>query len=223
MGRRSGGFTLLEVLASMALLALLMLGVYAGIDAAASTVRAGSALIQRNDQVATAQQFLRRELTQTLAQTIGRDASGTNIVFTGTARDMHYVAPLPGYLGKLGPQLQRLQLVDDGTGGLRLELSLALLPPGGQHPLPLGTPQVLVEHIASGTFSYSGIDASGRPVPWAQTWPDGQQLPRLVRVTLRLRGNASWPGLLVPLRLTTATVFSLPGTPLPGTGAGANP
>lgn len=210
MRSTSSGFTLLEVLASMALLALLMVGVYSGIRTATSMVRAGSVMIERNDQVATAQQFLRRELTQSLAQTIGLDASGASIVFAGTAHEIRYLAPLPGYLGKLGPQLQRLQLVEDGTGGLRLELSLALLPPDGQRPLPLGTPQVLVDHVASGAFSYSGIDASGRPVAWTQTWPDRQQLPRLVRVTLRLRGNAAWPELLVPLRVTSTTPFGLP-------------
>src|SRR3546814_6627487 len=44
----------------------------------------------------------------------------------------------------------QLQLVDDGAGGLRLELRLALLPPDGSPPQALGEPQVLFDHIRAG-------------------------------------------------------------------------
>lgn len=205
MTRRSArGFTLLEVLASLALLALLMVGVYSGIRTATVSVRAGTALIERSDQMRSAQQFLRRELAQSLSQPIGRTAQGQAVVFVGAPREMRYLAPLPGYLGRLGPQLQRLQLVDDGAGGLRLELSLALLPPDGQPPQALGEPQVLVDHIVAGSFSYAGVDGSGAALDWSQTWTDGRQLPRLVRVALRMGGTESWPQLEVPLRTVSA-------------------
>jgi general secretion pathway protein J len=205
MTRRSArGFTLLEVLASLALLALLMVGVYSGIRTATVSVRAGTALIERSDQMRSAQQFLRRELAQSLSQPIGRTAQGQSVVFVGTPREMRYLAPLPGYLGRLGPQLQRLQLVDDGAGGLRLELSLALLPPDGRAPQALGEPQVLVDHILDGSFSYAGVDGSGAALGWSHTWADGRQLPQLVRVALRLGGTASWPQLEVPLRTVSA-------------------
>lgn len=205
MTRRSArGFTLLEVLASLALLALLMVGVYSGIRTATVSVRAGTALIERSDQMRSAQQFLRRELAQSLSQPIGRTAQGQAVVFVGAPREMRYLALLPGYLGRLGPQLQRLQLVDDGAGGLRLELSLALLPPDGRPPQALGEPQVLVDHIVAGSFSYAGVDGSGAALDWSQTWTDGRQLPRLVRVALRMGGTESWPQLEVPLRTVSA-------------------
>lgn len=207
---RQGGFTLLEVLAAMVLLALLMLGIYAGIRTATATVRAGSAAIERNEQLAAAQQFLRRELSQVLAQTIGHGADGSNVVFVGGVHELRYVAPLPGYLNPLGPQLQQVQLVPDGAGGLRLEVRLGMLAPDGGSSLPLGEPQVLVDGIIEGRFSYTGTDAAGRPVTWTSTWPEGQQLPSLVRINLRLRGNASWPEMLIPLRLASTTALTSP-------------
>ena len=182
------------------LLALLMVGVYAGIRTATVSVRAGSAVIERSDQIRSAQHFLRRELAQSLAQPIGHTQGGEPIVFVGTAHELTYVAPLPGYLGKLGPQLQRLQLVADGAGGLRLELSLALLPPDGRPPQPLGEPQVLLDHIVDGGFAYYGINGDGQVVPWAPNWVDGRALPQMVRIALRVRGNERWPQLQVPLR-----------------------
>jgi general secretion pathway protein J len=202
--KRAAGFTLLEVLAALVLLALLLVGVYSGIRTATHSVRSGTAAIERIDQVRSAQQFLRRELAQSMAQPIGRSEHGEPIYFEGSAREMRYVAPLPGYLGKLGPQLQRLQLVDDGHGGLRLELSLALLPPDGRPPQPLGEPQVLLDHIKAGGFHYRGVDRQGTALPWSPAWADGRLLPQLVRVELQVPGTVDWPQLDVPLRVNPA-------------------
>lgn len=199
--KRAAGFTLLEVLASLVLLALLLVGVYSGIRTATHSVRSGTAAIERLDQIRSTQQFLRRELAQSLAQPISHTDHGEPIYFVGSAHEMRYVAPLPGYLGKLGPQLQRLQLVNDGHDGLRLELSLALLPPDGKLPQPLGEPQVLLDHIRDGSFSYRGVADQGTAVPWAAAWADGRRLPQLVRIKLQSQGNVDWPQLDVPLRV----------------------
>ncbi|OOG65386.1 general secretion pathway protein GspJ [Rhodanobacter sp. B04] len=218
--KRAAGFTLLEVLAALVLLALLLVGVYSGVRTATHSVSSGSAAIERIDQVRSAEEFLRRELAQSLLQPISHNSHAEAIYFDGTAREMRYVAPLPGYLGKLGPQLQRLQLVDDGKGGMRLELSLAILPPDGQPARPLGDPQVLLDHIKGGSFSYRGVDAEGNAVPWSGTWPDGRLLPQLVRVELRLVGNQGWPRLDVPLRTNPLNNNPQSGLPRAGLGNG---
>jgi len=196
-----GGFTLLEVLASLVLLALLLIGVYSGLRTATHSVRSGTAAVARIDQIRSAQQFLQSELAQSMAQPISKNAQGDNIYFQGDAHEMRYVAPLPGYLGRLGPQLQSLKLVDNGHGDASLVLTLALLPPDGSPPKALGDPQVLLDHIRSGEFSYRGIDTQGKPVPWSGTWSDGRLLPLLVRVQLLAQGNYAWPLIEVPLRV----------------------
>ncbi len=195
------GFTLLEVLASLVLLALLLVGVYAGLRTATHSVRSGTAALERIDQVRAAQQFLQRELAQAMAQPIRRNDRGENIYFEGDAHQMRFVAPLPGYLGKLGPQLQSLRLVEHRQGDASLVLSLAVLPPDGSPPKALGDPQVLLDHIAGGGFIYRGIDALGKPVPWSTTWPDGRLLPLLVRIQLQPSGNYAWPLMEIPLRV----------------------
>jgi len=215
---RAHGFTLLEVLASLALLGLLMLGVYAGVRVATRGVHAGNARIERIDQVRAAQQLLRRELAQALSQTIDHDDRGVALIFEGAPRQMRYVAPLPGYLGSLGPQLQTLRLVDDGDNGLRLELGLALLPPDGGKPQPVGEPQLLVDHVRSARFSYRGVNARGHPTPWLARWTDGRTLPRLVRLELQLDGLVSWPTLEVPLRVEAGTGGSASVLPMRRTG-----
>lgn len=212
---RAAGFTLLEVLGALALLALLLAGVYSGIRSAVHGARSGSAMIERMDQIGSAQRFLRRELAQALAQPIALDDHGQPVYFSGGASEMRYVAPLPGYLGKLGPQLQVLRLVDGGERGKRLELQLAMLPPDGSPPQALGKPQVLLDHIAAGGFDYRGRDAQGREIPWGESWPDGGMLPQLVRIRLRLDGRQGWPELQVPLRVDASAVVGRIGL-LPG-------
>lgn len=221
--KRAAGFTLLEVLAALVLLALLLVGVYSGVRTATHSVRSGTAAIERIDQIRSAEEFLRRELAQSLLQPISHNDHGEAIYFDGGAREMRYVAPLPGYLGKLGPQLQQLRLVDDGKGGQRLELSLAILPPDGQPARPLGDPQVLLDHIKSGSFSYRGIDTDGNAVPWSGRWSDGRLLPQLVRIELQPMGNQGWPRLDVPLRTNPLNSNSLIGLPRPGMGNGGRP
>ncbi|BFI97383.1 MAG: prepilin-type N-terminal cleavage/methylation domain-containing protein [Rhodanobacter sp.] len=212
---RQRGFTLLEVLGALILLALLLVAVYGGVRSAIHGARSGSAAIARVDEIGSAQRFLRSELSQALAQPIKRDDRGTPIYFIGSEHEMRYVAPLPGYLGKLGPQLQVLRLVDDGKDGLRLELQLSLLPPDGQPPKPLGEPQVLLDHIAKGGFSYRGRDATNQLLPWGGDWPDGARLPQLVRIRLKLQGGDDWPELDIPLRVDAAAVVGRIGL-LPG-------
>lgn len=214
--KRAAGFTLLEILAALVLLSLLLVGVYSGIASASHSVRSGTATIERIDQMRSAQQFLRRELAQSVTEPIARTDRGEPLFFEGTAHEMRYVAPLPGYLGKLGPQLQQLQLVDDGHGGQRLELRLALLPPDGQPPRPLGEPQVLFDHIKQGSFSYRGINPQGEPIPWSPVWSDGRVLPLLVRIALQPEGRDSWPLLDVPLRVNPAQTSGLLRMGLPG-------
>ena len=213
--RRQRGFTLLEVLGALVLLALLLLAVYGGVRSAIHGVRSGSAAINRIDQIGSAQRFLRSELAQALAQPIGHDDHGQPIYFVGSAHEMRYVAPLPGYLGKLGPQLQVLRLVDGDHGDQRLELQLSLLPPDGQPPRPLGEPQVLLDHIAKGSFDYRGRDALNRELPWSSDWADGSRLPQLVRIRLQAQGGYDWPELDVPLRVDAAATVGHIGL-LPG-------
>jgi general secretion pathway protein J len=195
------GFTLLEVLASLVLLSLLLIGVYSGLRTATHSVRSGTASVERIDQIRSAQQFLQRELAQTMAQPMRKNDKGENIYFQGDAHEMRFIAPMPGYLGKLGPQLESLRLVEDGHGESNLVLSLAVLPPDGSPPKALGDPQILFDHIKSGGFTYRGVDALGKPVPWSAAWPDGRLLPLLVRIALQPNGRYAWPLVEIPLRV----------------------
>ena len=199
--RRANGFSLMEVLAALALLSLVLLGVYSGISTASRIVRSGDQAIERMDEIRSAQGFLRSELAQALAVPFDETDDGEPIVFSGTSRTLRYVAPMPGYLSKLGPQLQTVALVDDGRQSLRLEVTLAMLPPDGGAPQPIGEPQVLLRGIRKGAISYRGMDDQNRPGDWQDSWDDGRRTPSLVRIELEVGGNVLFPTLVAPIRI----------------------
>ncbi|WP_430391601.1 prepilin-type N-terminal cleavage/methylation domain-containing protein [Dyella sp. 20L07] len=205
-GTRARGFTLLEVLGALALLALLLLGVYGGVRTATHAVRSGEEAISRLDQVRSAQQFLRRELAQARAVPLAHNDKGDPQYFTGDAHEMRFVAPLPGYLGRLGPQLQQLKLVPNGKGGSRLEASFALMPPDGSAPRALGDPEVLVDNIHQASFSYRSPDTQQKQGDWREHWDDTRAMPRIVRIVMQLDGTTSWPQLDAPLRVDASAM-----------------
>jgi len=218
----AAGFTLLEVLAALALLALLLLGVYSGVRSATHTVQAGGVKIEQLDEMRSAQQFLRRELAQAMAQPMAHDDNGNGIFFTGSGDTMRFVAPLPGYLGRMGPQLIEVKLVK-GDHGKQLVASLAVLPPDGSAPKPLGDPQVLIDGVIDGSFSYRGVNQQGQPMDWQDNWNSAATMPNLVTITLELDQGRSWPILSVPLRVNAAAMQG-PGNLLRGlNGPGVGP
>ncbi|MET4675485.1 MULTISPECIES: prepilin-type N-terminal cleavage/methylation domain-containing protein [unclassified Luteibacter] len=199
--RRQQGFSLMEVLAALALLTIVLLGVYSGISTASRIVRSGGQAIQRMDEIRSAQGYLRSEIAQALIVPFGETDDGDPIVFSGDASTLRFVAPMPGYLSRLGPQLQTVSLVRDGNQGYRLEVALAMLPPNGGDPKPLGEPEVLLRGIRRGAFAYRGMDDKNQPGDWQDTWDDGRRTPMLVRLSLDVGSNVVFPTLVAPIRL----------------------
>jgi general secretion pathway protein J len=198
---RARGFSLMEVLAALALLSIVLLGVYSGISTAGRIVRSGDQAIERMDEVRSAQAYLRSELAQALVMPFGETDDGDPIVFQGAADKLTFVAPMPGYLSRLGPQMQTVSLVEEDHGSYRLEVSLYLLPPDGSEPKALGEPQVLMHGIRKGAFSYRGVDDQNKPTDWQASWGDARRTPSLVRIALDVDGQTVFPTLVAPLRI----------------------
>jgi general secretion pathway protein J len=157
-------------------------------------------------------QFIRRQLNQ--LQPLPFDVLGElqdeQVVFAGTAELIQFVAPMPGYLGQGGPQVQTLEFMD-GPGGRSLvfnhELLLGYDPSLGM----LNEPIVLLEDIEDGHFEFLARDENGELLSWASHWDLLSELPVAVRVDVRFAEDqlAIWPllatGVKVDELATTAT------------------
>jgi general secretion pathway protein J len=199
------GFTLLEVLMAVLLLAVLLGGAYGGLRASANAMRAGEAAIDRTDRLRTAQEFLRRQISEITPLAYAHDdKEALNIVFEGEGQFMRFVAPMPGYLGHGGPYVQTLELVR-GKDGLQLQFTDAMLNGYDAEKTAKSDvePIVLFDHIAAGRFSYRTVDDQGELADWNSEWISTEITPLMVRIELSMQPGVQipWPTLDVPLML----------------------
>jgi general secretion pathway protein J len=202
---RPAGFSLLEVLAALALLAILLMGVYSGVRMTTTSVTRGSSAIGRLDEVRGAREFLRRELAAATAVPWKLGERNSPVVFDGHADSLRFVAPLPGYLGKSGAQIVSLRFTKVGDDGQQLEVAFAALPTSSGET-PHVEPEELLGHLRGMRFRYAGADGV-----WRDTWPDADTLPTLVSVDIDTspdRRDSGWPTLIVAPRQSGNAVTS---------------
>ena len=201
------GFTLIEILLALVLLALLMTAAYSGFSASNRAVRRGEESIDATNKVRVTQQLLRRQIGQALTLAFDQD-TGTSapVLIEGGRDELTYVSALPGYLGQGGAYVQRIELVPgERGGGKQLVFRHALL--NGFDPADaerwVKQPVVLLEDIEDFTIDYRGLDAEGKLGEWDAEWEHRDRLPVLVRVAIEFHEDSKlrWPTLTIPLQL----------------------
>lgn len=220
------GFTLLEMLLAIVLLALLLAGAYSGIQTSVKAMHAGERIIERVDRIRTVQEFLRHQMSRIMPLAYAQSDNG-NFVFEGDRSFMRFVAPMPGYLSRGGPYVQTLAL-KPGPDGLRLVFSGAML--NGfdinEEKTAERDPVVLLDHIRDGAFAYRALDDQGQLSPWSTQWDDPSITPLMVQVELVMQNGQQidWPTLAVPLMLDLGAARPRALTPqLPQGAPGRNP
>ena len=200
----AAGFSLIEVLLATALLATgLTLAFGTLLNASRATERA-EAMAQRNERLRAVQAFLRRQIDGALAMPFEfEEGTGEANVFEVDGDLLRFVAPMPGYLSRGGPYVQTFRL-RRGADGMRLEFEHQLLTPDG----PIDSerePEVLLEGIAEGGFEVRTLAEEGEPGDWSDDWDRPGEMPRLVKLELRMRDpGATWPTLIAAPRLAAS-------------------
>lgn len=210
----AGGFTLLEMLLVVILLAILLAGAYGGISASVRGMHSGEAAIERVDKVRTVQEFLRHQISRILPFPYAHSKDGTQVeMFRGDGKSMRFVAPMPGYLSRGGAYVQTLALVP-GDDGMQLVFTSTLL--NGFNLDKSKTSEestvVLLEHIREGGFSYRALNERGELMNWNPNWKDSSTTPLMVAIDLRLAagGRIEWPRMAIPLMMDSGARRSGP-------------
>jgi general secretion pathway protein J len=138
------------------------------------------------------------------------------IVFQGDAKHIQYVAPMPGYLGSGGPQVQLIEVVDGDNGESVVQFSHALLQGFTEDRLYERDPVILLESVSSAGFEFLGKDEDGELTGWTTSWDMEEVLPVAVRLDLEFSEglNLRWPDLAAGVRVDEQA--------LQGLGAGSN-
>ncbi|HJR11567.1 MAG TPA: prepilin-type N-terminal cleavage/methylation domain-containing protein [Rhodanobacteraceae bacterium] len=197
---RQAGFTLLEILLALALLAFVMLGVWGAMRGAARVTRSADAVMAQSEAVRTAQQFLRRYVGAAGPQPFVTAGGAAARLFQGDATSMEYVAPLPMQSGHAGLYLQTVSLQKEGAG---MSLRLDYRPYTGDeiaNAQPIG--HVLLTGLRGGGFEYLAAAAFGKPPAWRDDWQATNGLPLAVRIHLdpAWRTRVGFPDMLIPVR-----------------------
>lgn len=210
----AAGFTLVELLLALTLMSMLLALAYGGLRAATRATDRGQDILEDSSRIRMAHQFVRKQLNQISPLVFEQSEDGTErTVFVGEERRIRYVAPMPGYLGFGGPQVQELAIVR-GRDSLELVLSHALLQGFEEELLYERAPIPLVGDIANARFSFLGLDETGELAGWTYTWDTPGSLPKSIALEIEFEEDVyiKWPLLTASVRVDQSALAELAPT-----------
>ncbi len=203
--RRTGGFTLIELVAALTLFALLAAIAFGVMGSAIRAAGGGERLAESVERVRVAQEFVRRQLALALPLAFASDpTTGAPVIFEGGEREVRFVAQMPGHLGEGGPRQQMIALERDGRFLALVFRHLPLHPAEEESRIEDVEPVVLLAGIREGRFRYRALDGAAEPGEWRDRWEETAQPPVWVGLELELatqEHRAAWPDLVVALQV----------------------
>lgn len=208
---RARGFTLVELLLAITLMSILLGLTYTGLRAATRSSERGEILLAAGGELRASHQFIRRQLNQMLPLPFALEGGNDEIrvVFEGDAAHIQYVAPMPGYLGTGGPQVQLIELANGDDGDVIIQFSHALLQGFEQSLLFERDPVILLEGVESAGFEFLGRDEEGELTGWSSSWEEMDKLPAAVRLDVVFTEdlNLHWPDLLASVKVDEQSII----------------
>jgi general secretion pathway protein J len=181
----ANGFTLLELLVSIALFSLLLTALLTGVHMGSRAWEVGEEQSRSNNDMRLAQELIRRHLSAAIPLFV-QAGSQTELVFAGEDKRLSFATEITPRFGPTGVYVWE---IGRGEGEAEGELYLRgkLFDPRSQDSEP-SIVQSLAEDVTELAFDYFG--AEGREPPrWHEEWRVGNRLPTLVRLRLGDRGG----------------------------------
>lgn len=191
-----GGFTLVEVVVALTLLALILLGLVGAMRTFGQTSARLEAQTLAVDDLRLVGALLQRTIARASRATHQDPADqSVRIWFAGGGEGLTWLGQLPARHGAGGLSHLRLFAEDKPGGEGRRRLLLQMAPyAGATHPPDWGMlePRVLLDDVDTLRLQYQGYGEA----EWREVWDDPAVLPRFVRIAIVVDGRP-WPPVLV--------------------------
>ncbi|WP_313080249.1 prepilin-type N-terminal cleavage/methylation domain-containing protein [Pulveribacter sp.] len=200
---RSGGFTLVEMLVSMVLLSMIMVGMVSVMRSMGQSQDRVDLQLDAADDIRVSTAFLRATLGRVSARRTLRitQLGESPFEFSARPQELIWVGVMPARFGMGGRSYFRLALEPEGGGSA---LVLRFAPWNGQGPPDWGAVHAYKVASAVTSFAMSFEDAR-QPIPqWVDAWQRPDSLPARVRIALSTQ-TGPWPLWIVPMRQSPAT------------------
>lgn len=199
--KRARGFTLIEVIVAMALLATIMALLYSGLTFALRSWDAGEANGRRVADQRLGENFMRRELME-LFPMRWKNATQVKFAFEGDKDHLKFVSSRPAGLQQAGLSLVGLEVQQNSDTRARNLLMRRAMPDDEAvdfGPLDKAEPVLLIANIDTVAFSYFGAENDFTDPKWQDEWTYVARIPQLVRMHVTLADGTELPDMVVRL------------------------
>jgi general secretion pathway protein J len=210
MHKSDNGFTLVEMLISILILALVSGMLLDGLRLVTHSVGRETSRFDRSSQIALVENFVRAQLGDAQRIVLAAGPAGP-VDFTGEVDRLVFISPAPASVAFGG--LQRLALVfNAGTSAAGGTIEADWQPyRDGSDAAPAAENRVLLDHVNTAVFAYFGSTRANEPLEWHDEWRELSDLPLLVRLAVVFSDGRTMPELIVALPLATVPAPRLPG------------
>lgn len=205
------GFTLIELLAAITLLALLATILMGTVRGAERSTTAATDVVERTEQYARTQAFLRDHVGGALPLRWRREVNQP-LKFAGKQDTLTYFAPVTSQIAEGGVMWWQLAVAKASSPSKGNQLVLRRLPSDPDEKvvpdLAAAEAIVLADNIEKLVISYfdPGDDPLTNPEggAWVDSWEENARMPSLITLRVTEAGDRRWPDLTVPLKLSQA-------------------